>query len=225
MGTVIVGLSISLDGFVAGADDGVERLLGIGGERLFAWMGAGPEANRDQRVRRTADASVAVTDGWFAECGAIVSGRRTFDIAGGWANGHPMDVPIFVVTHDPPTEGDWSPRVTFVTDGVEHALELAQRAAGDLAVSVCAADTAQELLRAGKLDEIEVSVRPGAAQRGRPTTSEPTRSRWNRSAPSRPTASPISGTGSFADGRRQQPSPRFRRHGRLIGRRRAVRHD
>lgn len=160
MGKVIVGLSVSLDGFVAGADDGAEQPLGVGGERLFAWMSAGPETNRINPWFAPPDPSVAVIEGWYAECGAIVSGRRTFDIAGGWANGHPLDVPIFVVTHDPPTEGTWSPRVTFVTEGVEHAVELAQEAAGDRAVSVCAANTAQQLLRAGKLDEIEVSVAP-----------------------------------------------------------------
>ena len=48
----------------------------------------------------------------------MISGRRTFDIAGGWQHGHPIDAPIFVVTHDPPTEGEWSDRVTF--DGVTH---------------------------------------------------------------------------------------------------------
>ena len=160
MGKVIVGLSVSLDGFVAGADDGLERPLGVGGERLFAWMSAGPESNRIHPYFAPPDASVAVIERWFAECGAMVSGRRTFDIAGGWKDGHPIDVPIFVVTHEPPTDGAWSPRVTFVTEGVERAVDLAQKAAGDRAVSVCAANTAQQLLRAGKLDEIEVSVAP-----------------------------------------------------------------
>jgi dihydrofolate reductase len=69
-------------------------------------------------------------------------------------------VPIFVVTHEAPTQGEWSPRVSFVTDGIGRALELAQRAAGERKVSVCAADTAQQLLRAGKLDEIQISVVP-----------------------------------------------------------------
>jgi dihydrofolate reductase len=69
-------------------------------------------------------------------------------------------VPIFVVTHEAPTEGEWSPRVQFVTDGLDRALELAQEAAGDLDVSVAAASPVQQLLRAGKIDEIEVSVVP-----------------------------------------------------------------
>jgi dihydrofolate reductase len=160
MGDVVVDLTVSLDGFVAGTNDGPELPLGRGGERLFTWMGAGPESNRVESRLAPPDASKVVVDEWMTDCGAIVSGRRTFDIANGWKDGHPIDVPIFVVTHEAPTHGEWSPRVSFVTDGIEHALELAQEAAGDLKVSVCAADTVQQVLRAGKLDEIQVSVVP-----------------------------------------------------------------
>jgi dihydrofolate reductase len=92
--------------------------------------------------------------------GALISGRRTFDIANGWKDGHPVDAPIFVVTHEPPIDGEWSPRVSFVTDGVERALELAQEAAGEGVIGVSGASVAQQLLRVGKLDEIQVSVTP-----------------------------------------------------------------
>ena len=143
MGDVVVDLTVSLDGFVAGSDDGPGLPLGRGGERLFAWMSAGPESNRVEQRFKPPDASKVVVDEWMTECGAIVSGRRTFDIANGWKSGHPIDVPIFVVTHEAPTDGEWSPRVSFVTDGIERALELAQEAAGDLKVAVSAADTAQ----------------------------------------------------------------------------------
>lgn len=160
MGSVIVDLSVSLDGFVAGIDDGPDLPLGRGGEGLFTWMNAGPESNRVERRLRPPDESKVVIDEWMTDCGALISGRRTFDIAGGWKDGHPLDVPIFVVTHHAPTHGGWSPRVTFVTDGIDHALELAQEAAGDLQVGVSAADMAQQLLRAEKLDEIQLSVVP-----------------------------------------------------------------
>jgi dihydrofolate reductase len=160
MSKVIVGLSVSLDGFIAGPHDGLEHPLGVGGERLFAWMNAGPETNRINRFVAPPDASLPVVEAWSADCGAIVSGRRTFDIAGGWKEGHPIDVPIFVVTHEAPTSGEWSPRVRFVTDGLEHAVALAREVAGDRYVSVCAADPVQQLLRAGLLDEIEVSITP-----------------------------------------------------------------
>ena len=160
MGKVIVGLSMSLDGFIAGADDGPELPLGRGGELLFAWMNAGPESNRVDKFLAPPDASKPVVEAWKSDCGAIVSGRRTFDIAHGWKGGHPLDVPIFVVTHEAPVRGEWSPQVTFVTDGLERALDLAQEAAGDLDVSVCAASPVQQLLNLGRLDEIEVSLVP-----------------------------------------------------------------
>ncbi|MET0862907.1 MAG: dihydrofolate reductase family protein, partial [Nakamurella sp.] len=121
---------------------------------------AGPEENRlESRLQPPAGSKVVVQE-WMAESGAIISGRRTFDIAGGWQGGHPIDVPIFVVTHQPPTEGQWSPRVSFVTDGIDHALELAQQAAGDKLVSVCGADPVQQLFRSGQMDEIQLSVVP-----------------------------------------------------------------
>jgi dihydrofolate reductase len=160
MGAVIVGLSVSADGFIAGANDGPDNPLGDGGERLFTWMSAGPEKNRMGPWFAPPDASREVIEGWLTDCGAIVSGRRTFDIAGGWKHGHPIDAPIFVVTHDPPTSGEWSPRVSFVSDGLERAVELAQEVAGDKKVSVCAASVTQQLLRAGLLDEIDLSVVP-----------------------------------------------------------------
>lgn len=159
MNVVIVDLSVSLDGFIAGPDDGAEWPLGRGGEALFAWMSASEE-NRVHEFLAPPDASKAIVDEWMRESGAIISGRRTFDIAGGWKGGHPIDVPIFVVTHEPPTDGEWSPRVSFVTEGVERALELAQEAAGDGVIGISGASVAQQLLRLRKLDEIQVSVTP-----------------------------------------------------------------
>ena len=159
MGTVIVDLSVSLDGFIAGPDDGAEFPLGRGGETLFAWMNAS-EANRVHPYLAPPDGSKVIVDEWLTRSGALISGRRTFDIANGWKDGHPVDAPIFVVTHEPPIDGEWSPRVSFVTDGVERALELAQEAAGEGVIGVSGASVAQQLLRVGKLDEIQVSVTP-----------------------------------------------------------------
>ncbi|WNV90486.1 dihydrofolate reductase family protein [Umezawaea sp. Da 62-37] len=160
MGTVVVDLSMSLDGFIAGAGDGPSSPLGRGGEALFRWMAAGPEENRVESRISPPDASKAVVEEWTTGGGAIISGRRTFDIAGGWRDGHPIDVPIFVVTHEVPTSGQWSPRVSFVTEGLDRALELAQEAAEDRTVAIAGASLAQQLLRAGKLDEIQVSLVP-----------------------------------------------------------------
>jgi dihydrofolate reductase len=161
MGKVIVDLSVSVDGFVAGAGDGMRSPLGRGGEALFAWMGAGPppEPGVDERLA-VPTASKVVIDEWVTGTGAMVIGRRTFDIARGWAGGHPIDAPIFVPTHVPPTEGEWSPQVTFVPEGVERALDLAQEVAGDKTVSVAAGSVVQQTLALGRLDEVNLSVTP-----------------------------------------------------------------
>lgn len=112
MGNVLVDLSMSLDGFIAGSDDGPALPLGRDGERLFTWMSVGPESNRVERRLAPPDANKVVIDEWMSEGGAIISGRRTFDVANGWKDGHPIDVPILVVTHEAPRHGEWSPRVS-----------------------------------------------------------------------------------------------------------------
>jgi dihydrofolate reductase len=160
MGQVIIDLTVSLDGFIAGPGDGADHPLGRGGEPLFAWMNAGPPSNRVERRIAPPDASRPVVDEWLTASGAILSGRRTFDIAGGWADGHPFDVPIFVVTHTAPTEGRWGPQVSFVTDGLDSALAQAQAVAGDGTVSIAGAALAQQLLRSERVDQIQVTIAP-----------------------------------------------------------------
>jgi dihydrofolate reductase len=157
MGKVIVDLSMSLDGYIAGPNDGPGNPLGDGGEALFEWMHTNTEAYGTRDFINPPEASREVVDEWF-EGGAIISGRRTYDIAHGWGGRHPMGVPFFVLTHEPP---DTDPgEGTFVTDGVESAFEQAQAVAGEGSIGLCAADVAQQFLRAGLLDEVQVSVAP-----------------------------------------------------------------
>jgi dihydrofolate reductase len=93
--------------------------------------------------------------------GAFVTGRKTFDITDGWGGSPPLGVPTFVVTHSVPR--DWvyegSP-FTFITDGVESAVEQARAVAGDKDVAVGAASIAQQRIRAGLLDDIHVDLVP-----------------------------------------------------------------
>ena len=93
--------------------------------------------------------------------GAFVTGRRTFDITNGWGGSPPLGVPAFVVTHTVPQEWvyEGSP-FTFVTDGVESAVERAKAVAGDKDVAVGAASIAQQCLQAGLLDEIHIDLVP-----------------------------------------------------------------
>ena len=90
-----------------------------------------------------------------------MTGRRTFDLTNGWGGRHPLDVPVFVLTHTVPQEWvyEGSP-FTFVTDGLESALEQAKAVAGDKDVGVGAANLVQQCIRAGLLDEIHVDLVP-----------------------------------------------------------------
>ncbi len=160
MGKVVVGLSMSVDGFIAGPNDGPGNPLGDGGGRLFDWWSAGTErVGPDDRFRPPARSRPVVEE--MFECGAIITGRRTFDIANGWGGHHPVGAPFFLLTHDPPdqhvgpgTDG------TVVTDGIESALEKARAVARDRDIAVGAADVAQQYLKAGLLDEIHVNLVP-----------------------------------------------------------------
>jgi dihydrofolate reductase len=95
------------------------------------------------------------------QIGALVTGRRQFDLTGGWGGRHPLDVPVFVVTHAIPQE--WvrpdSP-FTFVTDGVVRAVEQAKAVAGDKNVAIDGASISQQAIRAGLVDEIGIDLVP-----------------------------------------------------------------
>ena len=164
MGKVATGLSMSLDGFIAGPNDGPGQPLGEGGERLFAWFSAGDTEYGlpgTEMVFRVSPQSAEMLREAHAGMGAFVTGRRTFDLANGWGGSPPLGVPTFVVTHTVPEEWVYedSP-FRFVTDGVEGAVEKAKAAAGERAVAVGAASIAQQCLRAGILDEVHVDLVP-----------------------------------------------------------------
>lgn len=155
---------MSLDGFVAGSNDGPERPLGDGGERLFAWHFGGDVNFRmpgGGPAFKLSPASVELLREVYPTFGALVTGRRTFDITNGWGSNPPLGVPAFVVTHSVPQEWvyDGSP-FTFVTDGVESAIEQAKAVAGDKNVGVGAASIAQQAIKAGLLDEIHIDLVP-----------------------------------------------------------------
>jgi dihydrofolate reductase len=164
MGNVSTGLSMSLDGFIAGPNDGPERPLGEGGERLFAWYSGGDTEYRlpgTEMVFMVSPQSAELLREAHSKMGAFVTGRRTFDITNGWGGSPPLGVPTFVVTHTVPQEWvyEGSP-FTFVTDGVESAVERAKAVAGDKDVAVGAASIAQQCIRAGLLDEVHVDLVP-----------------------------------------------------------------
>ncbi len=155
---------MSLDGFIAGPNDGPERPLGEGGERIFAWYSGGDTEYRlpgTEMVFKVSPQSAELLREAHSKMGAFVTGRRTFDITNGWGGSPPLGVPTFVVTHTVPREWvyEGSP-FTFVTDGVESAVERARAVAGEKDVAVGAASIVQQCLRAGLLDEIHIDLVP-----------------------------------------------------------------
>ncbi len=181
MGLVICQISISLDGFVAGPNQSLENPLGEGGLRLHEWVFPTASWRRQQGQEggvEGADSDVAreVSQG----VGAYIMGRKMFgggpgdwdqNWKGWWGPNPPYHTPVFVLTHHPreplPMQGGTT--FTFVTDGIESALEQAQAAAGDQIVSIAGgASAVRQYLAAGKLDELYLHVAPvvlGAGER------------------------------------------------------------
>jgi dihydrofolate reductase len=172
MAKVIVALTMSLDGFIAGPNDEVEQPLGEGGMSLFDWYFNGDTPIRQYQEAaargvgvppfKLAASSAKVFEELIDSGGAVVTGRRTYDIANAWGGNGPLPgLPLFVVTHRVPED---VPRgeshYTFVTDGVESAVEQAKVAAGDKYVSLMGASVPQQCLRAGLLDEIQIHLVP-----------------------------------------------------------------
>lgn len=156
MGTVIVGATVSLDGFIADDNDAVGP--------LFDWYGNGdvPTTMADpDRVFHVTAASAEFIRRNVARVRAVVIGRRLFDITNGW-NGVPAaGEHVFVVTHEAPSDWDFpGAPYTFVTDGVTAAVEQARAFAGGADVSVTAGDIGGQALAAGLVDEVQMSLVP-----------------------------------------------------------------
>jgi dihydrofolate reductase len=165
MGKVRTGHSTSLDGFIAGPNDGPDAPMGEGGERLLAWYSAGDTEYRlpaTQMVFKVSAQTAELLRETRTTTGALVTGRRTFDLTNGWGGRHPLDVPVFVLTHTV-AQQQWvyerSP-FTFVTDGLESALEQAKAMAGAKEVGVVGASLVQQCIRAGVLEEIHLDLVP-----------------------------------------------------------------
>ncbi|RVX40778.1 dihydrofolate reductase [Nonomuraea polychroma] len=151
MGTVVLHMSMSLDGFVTGPQVGMAHPMGRGGMRLHEWMFTDPLDPRDQEI-------VAEI---VASAGAVVLGRRTFEVGLPHWQDTPYPAPSFVLTHQArDVLAMTSATFTFVSDGIASCLEHAQAAAGGKDVIVMGAQTGRQLLRAGLLDELQINLVP-----------------------------------------------------------------
>ncbi|MBG0565407.1 dihydrofolate reductase family protein [Actinoplanes sp. NEAU-A11] len=164
MSVSVLYMSMSLDGYIAGPNDGPGNPGGDGFAPLHAWF-HGP----DGEFRRPAGAAGELYDAAFAT-GAVLVGRRTAEQVDHWGGDHHgRGVPIFVPSHRPPgpTVANY-PLVTYVTDGIAAAMARAKAAAGDREVLVHGGYTAQRALDAGVLDELQIHQIPvlfGAGRR------------------------------------------------------------
>lgn len=162
MSKVVADISMSLDGYVTAPGADLEHGLGVGGEPVHAWVLEQPRSAVDETVLAES----------FAATGAVVMGRRLFDIVDGphgWSDevgyGHDQDQsaapPCFVVTHHPPAQVRLGPRFSFVTDGVRAAVERARSAAGDRQVFVMGgANVIDQCLTEGLVDELRIHLSP-----------------------------------------------------------------
>jgi len=159
MGKVIVDITMSLDGFVTGPNDGPGNGLGDGGRILHEWVFAG----------RT-DADTQLLEESMKTLGSGVLGRRTFDIAeAAWGDNPPMFGQVFVLTHRPHEPLTRGPATfIFVTDGPMSALSQARAAAGDKNIALMGANISQQYLKAGLVDEMEIHVANVLLRAGRP---------------------------------------------------------
>jgi dihydrofolate reductase len=173
MSRLICSVSISLDGYLAGPDPGPEQPLGANGGRLHEWI-YGLASWREMHGREGGERNVDsdLLEEQLASTGATIMGKRMFGgwdgpwseepTIGIWGEKPPFPDPVFVLTHhprEPNTVGQTT--FTFVSDGIESALEQAREAAGGKDVSVGGgANVIQQYLNAGLLDELQVSVTP-----------------------------------------------------------------
>ena len=167
MGKVFFYMTVSVDGFVAGPADEVDR--------LFRWYFSGDTEIPipGSPTLRVSKESAEILLDPSRTGGAMVTGRRNFDIAQAWG-GNPPTSPCFVLTHSVPD--DWahegSPFV-FVTDGIESAIGQAKQAAGEKDVEIGTPTVLQQALNAGLVDEIHIDLVPAAPRSGRPPLRSP----------------------------------------------------
>lgn len=168
-------ISLSLDGFVAGPEQSVQNPLGIGGERLHEWAFALEIFRKAHDMEGgEVNASTAIVEEWLANVGAGVMGRNMFGghpgpwdahnpWTGWWGTNPPFHYPVYVLTHHarPVLELEGGNSFTFVTDGIESALDQARRAAKGKDVLLSGgARTAQQYLARGLVDEMILCVVP-----------------------------------------------------------------
>jgi dihydrofolate reductase len=158
MTMVVAAITISLDGYITGPNDGPGQGLGEGGERLHYWVFGGPWSYDEEPRGDAMGTDREYLDRAMARAGAVVIGRGMYEAADAWGGQNPFGVPLFVVTHRRevvPSDG-----FTFV-HGLDEAIVRAREEAGDKDVAVGGgADVIRQALRTGQVDELSISIAP-----------------------------------------------------------------
>ena len=159
MSKVVAGITTSVDGYITGPNDGPEKGLGEGGERLHYWVFGGPWTYAaEPKGEPTGDDAAWLAD-VSSRVGAVVGGRGTYEAARHWGDKNPWGLPFFIVTHRPEDEPE-NGEFTFVS-GVEAAVERARVSAGDKDVNVMGgAEVIRQALEAGIVDELSIIIAP-----------------------------------------------------------------
>ena len=158
MTKLIADMSMSLDGKIATPDHDISPLV--------EWFFAG---DTEVGPFRTSEASAALLREAFETVGALIGGRTYFDLAQGWGGRHPMGVPVYILTHEPPADWPSDSTIHFVTDGLESAVAQARAAAGEgKDIGVATPSLVRQCLDAGLLDELQINVAPIVLGEGRP---------------------------------------------------------
>lgn len=165
MSKVVIDMTMSLDGFVAGPDDGKAFPLGRhGGMAIFDWFTSGSEVIVKDILKPERGPNRDIVEQMFADSGAFIFGRKTYDITNGWGGRHPVNgAPTFILTHNPPPP-DTVPKgpsnLTFVTDGIASAIDKARKVARGKDINLGGASPGKQALAARLCDEIQVHIAP-----------------------------------------------------------------
>jgi dihydrofolate reductase len=159
MTKITAAITMSVDGYITGPNDGPDKGLGEGGERLHYWVFGGPWSYENEPTGLPEGEDAAYLNEMTARAGAIVIGRTMYEAAAHWGDKNPFGMPVFVVTHRPEEEPDTG-EFRFV-GGFEEAIDRAREAAGTKDVSIGGgADVIRQGLDAGIVDELHIIVAP-----------------------------------------------------------------